>query len=268
MDNDNQQPRLESRVVTAGRGWAWIVEGARLFLRNPVTWLLMLLILYAGTKLVNLVPVLGLVAMLLMPVFLAGLMDGCKALDEGRPLEISHLICGFRRNAVQLVTIGGIYLVGNVVILMIVVALGGEAIMVMARTLAKSSQITPQVAEQLQAATLTIAQAALIGTVVSLPLLMALWFAPLLSYFHGTKPLQALQSSLIACFRNTLPMCVYGLVLLVALMVLVPIGIKLGHYDLGVWLMTPALVPSIYVSYKEIYATGASRTGAGEPPPR
>ena len=268
MDNDNQQPRLESRIVPAGRGWAWIVEGVRLFLRNPVTWLLMLLILYAGMKLVSFVPVLGLVAMLLMPVFLAGLMDGCKALDEGRPLEVSYLISGFRRNAAQLVTIGGIYLVGNVVILMIVVALGGEAIMTMAKTLTSGTQITPQIAEQMQAATMTITRAALVGAVVSLPLLMALWFAPLLSYFHGMKPLRALQSSLIACVRNTLPMCVYGLVLLVALIVLVPVGLQLGHYDLGVWLMTPALVPSIYVSYKEIYATGAARAGAGDPLPR
>lgn len=267
MDND-KQPAIESRTVAAGRGWAWIVEGARLFLRNPVTWLLILLILFAGMKLVSLVPVLGLVAMLLMPIFLAGLMDGCKALDEGRPLEISHLISGFRRNPAQLVTLGGIYLVGNVVILMIVVALGGEAIMTMAKTLAKSTQITPQIAEQMQAATLEITKAALVGAVVSLPLLMALWFAPLLSYFHGMKPLPALQSSLIACLRNTLPMCVYGLVLLVALVVLVSIGLQFGHYDLGVWLMTPVLVPSIYVSYKEIYATGTARAGAGDPLPR
>lgn len=267
MDND-KQPAIESRTVAAGRGWAWIVEGVRLFLRNPVTWLLILLILFAGMKLVSLVPVLGLVAMLLMPIFLAGLMDGCKALDEGRPLEISHLISGFRRNPAQLVTLGGIYLVGNVVILMIVVALGGEAIMTMAKTLAKSTQITPQIAEQMQAATLEITKAALVGTVVSLPLLMALWFAPLLSYFHGMKPLPALQSSLIACLRNTLPMCVYGLVLLVALVVLVSIGLQFGHYDLGVWLMMPVLVPSIYVSYKEIYATGTARAGAGDPLPR
>lgn len=267
MDND-KQPNIESRAVAAGRGWAWIVEGVRLFLRKPVTWLVMLLILYAGMKLVSLVPVLGLVAMLLMPIFLAGLMDGCKALDEGRPLAITHLIMGFRRNAAQLVTIGGIYLVGNVVILMIVVALGGEAILAMAKTLAKSTQITPQVAEQMQAATLAIAKAALVGTVVSLPLLMALWFAPLLAYFHGMKPLPALKSSLIACLRNTLPMCVYGLALLVALMVLVPIGLQFGHYDLGVWLMTPVLVPSIYVSYKEIYATGTAGAGAGDPLPR
>lgn len=267
MDNNNQ-PRLESRTVTAGRGWAWIVDGMRLFLRKPVTWLVMLLILFAGMRLVSLVPVLGLVAMLLMPVFLAGLMDGCKALDEGRPLEISHLISGFRKNPGQLVTLGGIYLVGNVVILMIVVALGGEAIVTVARALAKGTPITPQIAEQMQAATLTVTKAALIGTAVSLPLLMALWFAPLLTHFHGVKPLPALQSSLIACLKNSLPMCVYGLALLAALMVLVPVGLQLGHYDLGVWLMTPALVPSIYVSYKEIYAAGAAGTGAGDPLPR
>jgi hypothetical protein len=57
----------------------------------------------------------------------------------------------------------------------------------------------------------------------------------------------------VACVKNTVPMFVYGLVLFVALMVLVPIGIRLGFYDLGVWLMAPALVPSIYASYKDIF---------------
>ena len=222
-------------------------------MRNPVTWLLVLLILFAGMKLLSIVPVLGLVAMLLMPIFIAGLMDGCRELDEGRSLAVTHLIVGFRRNAAQLVTLGGIYLVGNVIILMIIVAMGGEAIMTMAKMLSKGVEITPKVAEQMQAASMTVMKAALVGAVVSLPLLMALWFAPLLVYFHDMHPLRALQSSLIACVKNTLPMTVYGLVLLVLLMVLVWVGLLLGQYELGMWLMTPALIPSIYTSYKDIY---------------
>ena len=75
---------------------------------------------------------------------------------------------------------------------------------------------------------------------------MALCFAPLLAYFDGMKPLAALKLSLVACLKNMLPMLVYGLVLLAALVVLVPIGIRYRQFDLGLWLMSPVLVPSIY----------------------
>ena len=256
--NHDSQPVLEIRTVKAARGWAWIVEGTRLFLRKPISSIVTLLILFVIMKLIGRIPVLGLVAMLLMPVFLAGLMDGCRAVDDGRPLALSYLGNGFRRNTGWLVTLGGIYLIGNVFVFMIIVALGGDAFIAIARTMTRGAAMTPQVAEQMQAATLAVTKAALIASLASLPLLMALWFAPLLTYFHDVRPWPALQASFIACVKNTLPMLVYGLVLFVALMVLVPVGIRLGFYDLGVWLMTPALVPSIYVSYKDLFvARGA-----------
>lgn len=252
---------MEPRIVAAVQGWAWIAGGVRLFLRSPLMWIVLVLILFVAMKVVNYLPILALVAVLLMPVFLAGLMDGCRTLEEGRQLEIAHLLRGFRKNAAQLVTIGGVSLVGNLVILMIVVAIGGDAFATMAKTLAKSPTITPQITEQMQAATVEVTKAALVGAAISLPLLMALWFAPLLTYFHDVTPLQALKSSFIACLKNFLPMAVYGLLILAALIVLVPIGVRLGHYDLGLWLMAPVLVPSIYASYKDIYAAGVATAG-------
>ena len=256
----------------AGRGWAWLVEGFRLFLRSPVQWTALLLILFAAKKLVYLIPFAGLaallsiVAVLLMPLFLAGLMDGCRGLTEGRRLEFGYLFQGFRKNAGQLVTIGGISLVGNIVVLMLVVWIGGDAMTVVVRTMSENPTLTPQMAEQMQVATAKVAKAALAGATLSLPLLMALWFAPLLVYFEDAGPLKALRLSFVGCMRNALPMLVYGLVLLVALFVLLPIGVRFREYDLGLWLMAPVLVPSIYVSYREIFpvARADTRLGSGQ----
>jgi hypothetical protein len=259
---------VQVRKVAPARGWAWIAGGFLLFLRSPLQWMFLLLILFAAKKTLAAFPVMALgalfsiLAVLLMPVFMAGLMDGCRALAEGRRLEIGHLVQGFRRNAGNLVTIGGISLAGNLVILMIIVLIGGDAMTAMAKTVGANQTITPQIAEQLQAATATVAKAALVGAVLSLPLLMALWFAPLLVYFNDVKPLQALKLSLIACLHNTLPMLVYSLVLLAALLVVLPIGMPFREYDLGLWLIAPVLIPSIYVSYRDIFAAG----GASAPP--
>src|SRR5437870_63940 len=116
---------MEARTVTASHGWSWITGGFRLFARAPAKWLVLLVIMFVCAKLLALVPVLGIVFVLLIPVFIAGLMEGCRAVEEGQPLKVMHLACGFRRNAGPLVTLGGISLVGNLAVVMIVYALGG-----------------------------------------------------------------------------------------------------------------------------------------------
>src|SRR5438105_15850506 len=107
---------MEPRTVSASHGWTWITAGFWLFRRSPSTWLALILILFAATKLLVLVPVLGIVFVLLMPVFIVGLMEGCRALERGEPLQLAHLASGFHKNAAQLVTIGGVSLVGNLIV--------------------------------------------------------------------------------------------------------------------------------------------------------
>ena len=131
-----------ARSVSAGHGWTWITRGFALFRKSPSTWLALILILFAATKLLALIPVLGIVFVLLMPVFIVGLMEGCRALEHGEPLQLAHLACGFRKNAAQLVTIGGVSLVGNLAVMMIVLSLGGEAMSVLAKTLSQGAPAT------------------------------------------------------------------------------------------------------------------------------
>ena len=244
---------VQVRSVAPIRGWAWITGGVALFLKSPLQWIILLAILFAAKKALTAIPLAAFailfsaLAMLLMPVFIAGLMDGCRALEVGLPLKVGHLAQGFRRNAAHLVTIGGIYLAGNLVILMTILAIGGDAIV----AIAKNPTLTPR--GDMREATAAVARAVLVGAALSLPLLMAVCFAPLLAYFDDLKPLQALRLSLVACLKNMLPMLVYGLVLLAALMVFVPIGARLREFDLGLWLLSPVLVPSIYASYRDIF---------------
>ena len=250
---------LQVRSVAPARGWAWIADGFTLFRKSPGQWIVLLLILFAAKKALAAFPVQALaaffsvLAILLMPVFMAGLMDGCRALEIGRPLQIGHLVQGFRRNAANLVSIGGIYLVGNLIIVMIILAIGGEAITAMATALAQNPEVTPQLRSEMREATATVTKALLAGATLSLPLLMAVCFAPLLAYFDDASPLNALKLSLVACLKNLLPMLVYALLLLAGLVLLTPIGIRFREVDLGLWLMAPVLVPSLYASYRDIF---------------
>jgi uncharacterized membrane protein len=255
---------MDARAVSAGHGWTWIVEGYRLFRKSPALWLALLLLLFASTRVLLAVPLLGLIVVVLMPLMIVGLMEGCRALERGDRLELGHLLAGFRRNAPQLATIGGISLVGNLMLMMIVMEIGGEAITALMKSVAKGAQMTPQLAQEMQAATRTVARALLIGMAVTLPLFMALWYAPLLVYFNDLGPVAAMRSSLIACIKNTPAMIVYGAVIIAGIMIAIPFTTALGQYDLTLFLLAPVVVPSLYASYKDIFMSGtAPQAGTG-----
>ncbi|MGZ8264521.1 MAG: BPSS1780 family membrane protein [Burkholderiales bacterium] len=247
-----------SRSVPARHGWMWVVEGFALFRKSPAVWIMLLLALVVVMKLLVFVPVLGILFVLLMPVFIAGLMEGCRALENGQPLVTGHLLVGFRKNAAQLVTIGGVSLVGNLAIMMIVLSLGGEAMSAMSKMMSHKQPIDPQLAKDVQAAASTVGRALIVGTIVSVPLLMALWYAPLLVYFRSENPLNAMKSSFVACVKNAGSMLIYGLLILLGMFLAMPFGMALGQYDLALWLLAPIVLPSLYVSYKDIFLAGTA----------
>jgi hypothetical protein len=238
----------------------WIKEGFALFRKSPANWLALVLLLFAGTRLVGAIPLLGLVFVLLMPLFIVGLMEGCRSLERGEPLTLAHLACGFRRNAAQLVTIGGVSLVGNIGIMMLINALGGEAMAALSKAAAQGGRPSGGTAD-MQAAS----SALLVGMLVSLPLLMAIWYSPLLVYFRDLTALAAMKSSLIACVKNAAALLVYGIAVLGGMLLAMPFALSLRLPDLSVWLLAPVLLPSLYASYKDIYENGSTPEAGAEP---
>ena len=107
----------EGKGVRSGHGWDWIVAGWNLFKRAPGTWIGIILILAVIFIGLGMIPVAGsLASMVLGPIFGAGLMIGCRALDENRDLEIGQLFAGFRERLGTLAAVGGLYLAASVAI--------------------------------------------------------------------------------------------------------------------------------------------------------
>lgn len=233
--------RVEPRQVSAAQGWSWIVGGFNLFRKNPLTWILLCLILVAIAMAMALIPVIGQLAFyLLSPVFLAGLMLGCQALAQQKHIEIAHLFAGFQKNTNALITVGGAYLIGQVVIFGVVLAFGGSAVAQaflggggeFDRSLLAGSQVM---------------FAMLVGLALSVPLMMAIWFAPMLVVFHDLPAVAAMRLSFFACLQNILPFLVYGvMILMLALIAAIPLG-------LGFLVLAPTIFGSIYESYKDLF---------------
>ena len=240
------------RAVDASHGWRWIASGILIFRRNPPLWVLMIAILFIGSRLLFVIPLISILAVLVAPNFLAGLSHGAQALAHGKPLRIGYLASGFLKNAAPLITLGGVSLVGQLLMLMAMMLVGGDAISDISKSMTAGTT-APEAVAAMRAAAPRMAMALIVGFGISLPLMMAVWFAPLLVFFDEVKPLPALLLSLWACVRNILPFLVYGTAALVPMVILAPIGLSLRQPDLGLWLLAPILVPSIYASYQDLF---------------
>ena len=182
---------MNIRVVDASHGWRWIAQGILIFRKNPPQWLLLIAILFIGSRVLFAVPLIGVIAVLIAPNFLAGLSHGAQALGQGKPLRLGYLASGFLKNAARLVTIGGVSLVGQFLTLMAITLVGGETISSLSKTIAAGAA-APEAIAAMQAAAPRMMMALLVGFGVSLPLMMAVWFAPLLVFFDDVQPLPAL----------------------------------------------------------------------------
>jgi uncharacterized membrane protein len=64
---------------------------------------------------------------------------------------------------------------------------------------------------------------------------------------HDMPAIPAMKESFAACFRNFMPMTVYGLLMLALLLVaVIPLG-------LGLLAWTPLLIATTYTSYRSVF---------------
>ncbi len=237
---------MEAKQLKAGRGWEWIKQGYALFMKAPLLWIVLLVICVVAAVALSSVPVVGepLVS-LLMPVVLAGLMSGCRALQQNDELELAHLFSGFQQHTAQLVTLGGIALVGQFLIFGLMMLVGGAALVGI--LMSGQPEVDPDV--MMQAVT-GAGFAVLLGITLFSVLVMAMQFAPLLVFFNNVTPLLAMKLSLRAFLNNIGPMLVYG-VTFMFLAILASIPMMLG------WLvLLPLMFTSLYAGYCDIFTPG------------
>lgn len=201
---------MQARRFPFRQGWQWVAEGARLWRRNPAllifasfTYLLMLLLISA-------VPTVGQpLAYLLMPVMSLGLLNTCRAVDEGRKTGPDILFSGFRSKLLpNLMAIGGIYFIGTMIVVYLTVPFDDGALM---RILTGAERFDPE--GELP----DFGNALIAGSLMSLPVLAAYWFAPILAGWWRVPAGKAMFFSLYACLQNWRPLLVFGLTLFLML---------------------------------------------------
>ena len=226
-----------SRTVAAERGWAWIAEGWRLFLRAPGIWIAMILVLLVISFALNFIPLVGsIAAMVLQPVFVAGLVIATAKMHKGEEPQFADLFAGFQTQFGRLASVGAIYMAATVAIVVVAALVTGLG----AFSLASAGAMSPAVA-------MSLLLAVLIVMALMVPLLMALWFAVPLVLFHNQGAVEAMKGSFVGCLRNIMPFLVYGVAGFV-LAILACIPLMLG------WLvLIPVFAATVYTGYRDIF---------------
>jgi len=228
--------------VLASQGWNWIADGWTLFKASPGLWIGMILVLIVILFAMALVPFAGTIAQsLLMPVFMGGLVLGCRAIDDGTGLQFNHLFEGFKTRFGTLIAVGALYLAGFVVIMLVVLMIAGAGVV----ALMMGGGEQPDAAQT--GALMGLLLGVLIALALSIPLVMAVWFAAPLVVFHELGAVEAMKQSFTGCLRNIVPFLVYGIIgFLLAIVASIPLG-------LGWLVLAPVLAASIYTGYRNIY---------------
>ncbi|TRZ91879.1 MAG: hypothetical protein D4R84_13425 [Rhodocyclaceae bacterium] len=244
---------MDARRLPARHGILWLLAGFALFRRHPplvtaITFGYLLTVIV-----VNLIPKIGpFLLPVLLPTLTVMLANGCRSIERGQPFTSDTLIAGIGAQRAGLVRLGGLHLVGSSLLV-----LGGFAL---GDPINISDGIDPAEAMELASDLAVI-------LLLASPLLMAFWFAPLLTAWNGVSAGKSLFFSFIASWRNWRAFTMYGLALILVGVVLpglilVIAGLlsqplltvlSIALRMLLIFVLAPTMVASVYLSYRDVF---------------
>ena len=249
--DDAEGPAPPPRRLAAGEGAAWWGESWRIFCAAPLAWVGIFVVFVVLSIVFTLVPIIGRpIYVMLTPVFAGGVMLGCHALAQGRPLTIGHLFEGFQGGRfAPLLTLGLLWLAVLFVIAIVMVGtvfltLGASGL---AALMNAGSTMTTIDYTALMSAGAAILIVGIVAVVIALLVAMAYWFAPALVVLNGEPPVAALSKSFAASWHNFGAFLLYG-VIYIGLAIAASIPFGLGWFVLG-----PMLFGSCYAGWRTIF---------------
>jgi len=250
---------MDARRLPARHGVLWLLGGFALFRRHPPLMTALTFGYLLAVIVVNLIPKIGpFLLPLLLPTLSVMLGNGCRAVERGEFFTSETLSAGIGVQRAGLLRLGGLHLVGSSL-----VVLAGSAILGEPVNIADGLNSTEAVA---------LAGDLAVIFLLASPLLLAFWFAPLLTAWDGVSAGKSLFFSLVASLRNWRAFALYGLTLVLvgavlpglilivagllsqSLLAVLSIALRM----LLIFVLAPTMVASIYMSYRGVFEATAS----------
>jgi len=252
----------------ARQGMVWLASAYAMFRARWPQWALLVVGYFFVLLLVRMAPFVGPYAMpLLKPVFAVGMLAAAWTQERGGVPAFRLLFQGFRTNLLSLLAIGFFFVAG------ITIAVFGSMLVDGGKLVELVSSGKPVSEEQLAELLLEprVQFGMLFSALLSLPVLIATWWAPALVVFQDARAGAALRASLRAALANWPALAMYGIGVFFYAIV-VP-GLISGILAIvlpppgGAWLMIGLLLPyslmftatlhlSDYVSYRDVFHAG------------
>ena len=278
--NDDPREFVFTRYE-ARHGIAWLKQAYALFSRKRLPWIMLLLTYYILLKLLLYVPYVGPYAIsILKPVFAVGLLAAAWTQERGGTPQLNQLFQGFRANLGSLLPIGIFFVVG------VTAAVFASSLIDNGKLLDLLSNAGGTMTEEDFTAALAdgaLQAGMLFSALLTLPILIATWWAPALVVFQNAGAGTALAVSFRAAIANFRPLAIYalgvffygavlpGLFSGVLILLLQEPGLQIAKVLLlpyGIFLAATLHI-SDYVSYRDVFHAGetlAPLAGQGSDP--
>jgi hypothetical protein len=194
-------------------------------------------------------------------------MNGCRAVDRNLPVAVDIVWSGFKRNLPNLLRLGAVYLLCEIAIALILVLGFGASFGEIVGTSVVEGERPP--GGQALPPILFVA----LGLTV--PLILAFWFAPILVAWHDVGVVKAVFFSAVAVLRNWTAFFVYGAsAVLISSLIPSVFGLlggaggamatisMLAALMVLAFVLMPTLFASIYVSYRDVFKPAAGEARA------
>jgi len=224
----------------AASGFSWIKQSFRMFIARPGAWIALTSTWMLASMLSFLVPLIGpAVTIMLQPVLFAGLVQAARDQDAGQPFTVGHLLGGFRFNGRALVSIGSIALLAEILVMILLDALGFPRTPFSANGL-PDMQAFVKLMEGKE-------WLLFVGFVLVVMIKAVLWFATPLLALNPMRAGHAIRWSFYALIANFLPVMLFGAAMLgVFFLAAMPWG-------LGLLAAIPVYALAHYVSYRQVF---------------
>ena len=176
---------------------------------------------------------------MLQPVLFAGLVQAARDQDAGQPFTVGHLLGGFRFNGRALVSIGSIAQLAEILVMILLDALGFPRTPISANGL-PDMQAFVKLMEGKE-------WLLFVGFVLVVMIKAILWFATPLLALNQMRAGHAIRWSFYALIANFLPVMLFGAAMLgVFFLAAMPWG-------LGLLAAIPVYALAHYVSYRQVF---------------
>jgi len=198
---------MQAAKLPASAGWQWVRDGLALFRRQPLpifTWAMSLSMTLMLASLMA--PIGPLIFVLLVPVIGFLTLSICRHIDAGRAVVPGMWLQPLQRKGLfrRLLGMGGLYATlgiaaGLLIFRPYMINLPDDVV----RAALSGGDIRPLMA--------ALRTPLILFTLANLLTSAIFWYAPAITGFFGTRIVQSLFFSAVACWRNKTAFVVYGL---------------------------------------------------------